>query len=348
MQYADAAIAGAGIIGLATALELASAGMNVVVFERGSAMRECSWAAAGMLAASDPENPPELRALSNLSASLYPEFLARVEHLSGNSVPLRTSQTLQSAHALSPHLRVLHRDAVQRIVPGLRHDLDCFLIDEYSLDPRDLAVALPAAARAAGVTILEQTSVLSTRSLAGSVHISTSRAEWRTAHFINACGAWASQLTSFPIVPRKGHILLVDLPEPQLAVSVRTPDLYLVPRGDGRIIIGATVEDTGFDTHIDARTVDTLFAAAKELWPPMHNARILDTWTGLRPASADLLPVIGNHGPNSWLSLGHFRNGILLAPASARLLRRMILSEPIDADLHSYSPDRFALAAANR
>ena len=100
MQHADVAIAGAGIIGLATALELASAGLHVVVFERGEAMRECSWAAAGMLAAGDPENPRELRELSKFSIGLYPEFLATIERLSAQKVPIRTTETLQAAHTL--------------------------------------------------------------------------------------------------------------------------------------------------------------------------------------------------------------------------------------------------------
>ncbi len=105
MKHADAVIAGGGIIGLASALELASAGLHVVVFERGHAMRESSWAAAGMLAGTDPENPDALRSLSELSLRIYPEFLAMVEDLSGKKIPIRTTQTLQGAHTFPAQSR---------------------------------------------------------------------------------------------------------------------------------------------------------------------------------------------------------------------------------------------------
>ena len=136
---------------------------------------------------------------------------------------------------------------------------------------------------------------------------------------------------------------------PGLTTALRTPELYLVPRGDRRIVIGATVEDAGYDKHIDPSVIAALHNAAAQLWPPLREARIIDTWAGLRPASADFLPVIGTGletgmkasesepSPRSWLALGHFRNGILLAPGTARLLRQMILQEPASIDASAFS-----------
>jgi glycine oxidase len=355
MQQADVAIAGAGIIGLSAALELASAGLQVVVFERGEAMGECSWAAAGMLAAGDPENPLALRPLSALSLSLYPEFLADIERLSGKNVPIRTTQTLQLAHALPFGTKKLTAEAIESIAPGLQtNGLEFFLLEEKSLDPRDLVHALPEAMESAGITLIEQTTVSSIALQSDSVLVRTTRGEWRAKHFINACGAWASGLTGIPISPRKGQLLVVECPE-QITVVLRTPDVYLVPRGDGRIVIGATVEDAGYDKHIDAAAVAALHKAAAELWPPIRGARILDSWTGLRPATADLLPVIGpaieiddktgargsDQAAHSWLALGHFRNGILLAPGTARLLRHLILKDGCGFDAGPYSASRF-------
>lgn len=364
MQHADAAIAGAGIIGLSAALELASAGLRVVVFERGQAMRECSWAAAGMLAGTDPENSADLRTLSHLSLSLYPEFREKIEHLSGKSIPIRTTQTLQGARALPAGAKRLGVEDIQILAPGFnlrgceRHGLEpCnlsfFLLQEESLDPRDLARALPAAVKAAGVTLIEQTTVaaITTQNTQNeSVRIKTSAGECDAAHFVNACGAWASDLAAVPIVPRRGQMLLVESSEP-LSIAIRTPELYLLPRGDGRIVIGATVEDAGYDKRVDSGAIAALHNAAAELWPPIRGARIVDAWAGLRPAATDSLPVIGpwetdadNAGcrPHSWLAVGHFRNGILLAPGTAQLVRQMILREPLGIDTTAFNARRFA------
>jgi glycine oxidase len=359
MEHADAVIAGAGIIGLATALELASAGLRVTVFERGQAMRESSWAAAGMLAATDPENPSALQPLSALSINLYPEFIARTEKFSGEKIPFRTARTLQGTYTLPVGVEELSADAILSVAPRLRlGGLKFFLLEEQSLDPRDLARALPKAVNAAGVTLLEQSAVTTITPQPNSVLVRTSRGDWSATNFINGCGAWASDLASIPIAPRNGQMLLVDSAQPLTAV-LRTPELYLVPRGNGIIVIGATVEDAGYDKDVDPSAIAALHSAAAALWPPIRDARILDTWAGLRPATTDSLPVIGRAigidvengvygcgSPHSWLALGHFRNGILLAPGTARVLRQMILDEPLSIDASAFSAGRFIPACA--
>lgn len=347
MKHTEVAIAGAGIIGLSAALELAAAGRRVTVFERGTAMRESSWAAAGMLAANDPENPEALRRLSRFSIVQYPEFLRRVEQLSGKSVPVRTSQTLQGTDELPSGIRAADDETIQAIAPGLQQNrLKFFLLEEHSIDPRDLARALPDAARAAGVALHEEATVTAVSGDSGRVRIKTSHGEWMADHFINACGAWASELADIPIAPRKGQMLLVESPEP-LEATLRTPHLYLVPRGDGRIVIGATVEHAGYDKVVDPAAITALHAAAAELWPPVRSARVLDTWAGLRPATGDALPVIGPAGERGcWLAMGHFRNGIMLAPGTARLLRQMICGEALGIDPEPFSAARFAASVA--
>lgn len=348
MPHADVAIAGAGIIGLSAALELASAGLRVEVFERGAAMRESSWAAAGMLAAEDPENPPALRPLSDFSLSLYPEFLATVERLSDHTVPFRTQQTFQGAHTLPAGAQPASEDVLRALAPGLHPNADgltFFRIEERSFDPRDLARALPIAARAAGVTLHENAEVTAVASGPDVMRVETSRGTHLTAHFLNATGSWAAQLANVPVAPRKGQMLLVESPAPLIAV-IRTPHLYLVPRGNGRIIIGATVEQAGFDRQVSPKAINALLQSAAALWPPAAQARIVDTWSGFRPFSDDALPIIGALGPRSWAALGHFRNGILLAPGTARLVRRIILNEPPEVDLAAFSPARFVSVAA--
>ncbi|MGC2161344.1 MAG: FAD-dependent oxidoreductase [Silvibacterium sp.] len=346
MQQVDIAIAGAGIIGLAAALEFASAGASVTVFERGQAMRESSWAAAGMLAAHDPENPSALQPLSELSLSLYPEFLAKVESLSGKSIPILSTQTLQGMHSLPPNARLLSAETIQALAPGLQaNGLEFFLLEEQSFDPRDLALALPTAAQAAGVTLHEQTAVTAVHSQSGSIHVQTTSGSCTASHFINACGAWAADLTGIPVTPRKGQILMVEHPDlyadQHLAAVIRTPHLYLLPRKGQRVLIGATVEHAGYDKHVDPAAITALHAAAAALFPPIRHARVVDAWSGLRPASADALPILGELAPRSWLALGHFRNGILLAPGTARLLRQMVLNQPLSIDAHAFNPGRF-------
>lgn len=360
MQHVDAAIAGAGIIGLATALELASAGLRVVVFERQQAMHECSWAAAGMLAAADPETPSALRELSAFSVRLYPEFLAKIEHLSGRKIPIRTTRTLQGSRTPPAGIEVLGPGAVHAIVPGLQPgSLNFFLLEEQSLDPRDLVRALPEAAKALGVTLIEKNNVDAVRTETEPLLIETRQGKWRARNFINACGAWAADLSGLPISPRKGQILLVESPE-RLTVTLRTPDVYIVPRGGGQYVIGATVENSGYDKRLDSASISRLHKAAAELWPPIREAVTLDSWAGLRPATADFLPIIGpsdaidgergtrdsENIAHCWLALGHFRNGIMLAPGTARLLRQMILRQPVSINCTAFTASRFAESLA--
>ena len=350
-------IAGAGVIGLAAALELALAGYRVTVVERGRAMEQASWAAAGMLAVEDPENAPELLPLSRLSRALYPEFLARVEALSGLPVPLRTSQTLQGrpvGSASEPPLEL----------PDLRTEQYTFtLLEEAGLDPRDLCAALPRAVVAAGVVLREGRAVLGvTRGLDG-LRVELDGGERLIAdQFVLATGAWSGQMrlpgAALPVAPRKGQMIEVTLDAPDdsnrpvLPVVVRTPELYLVPRGDGRVVIGATVEHAGFDRSIDEAAGQRLWQAAAALWPPILEGRITTRWTGLRPGYAqgvrDALPVIGEFEgePGMWAATGHFRNGILLAPATGRVLRELLDGETPSVELEAFSPRRFAGVAS--
>ncbi len=340
-------IAGAGIIGFACALELAAAGAAVTVLDRGRAMEQASWAAAGMLAVDDPENAPEMHALARLSRALYPAFLARIAGLSGLEVPLRTSATLQGHYGAGTS---------EGSLPGLRTDRYRFtLIEEASLDPRDLCAALPAAARSAGVTLFEHTAVTRVGRVGSWLQVESEHdAPIAADHFVLAAGAWSSQIelppdalvrAPLPIAPRKGQMIEVALDGPGLPLVIRTPELYLVPRGDGRVVIGATIEHAAFDRSIDEGAGDRLWQAAAALWPPVLEGRITARWTGLRPGFnagiADALPVLGSLGENLWAATAHFRNGILLAPATARLLGELLAGQPPSIPLEPFAPARF-------
>ena len=322
-------------------------------------MGESSWAAAGMLAAADPENSPALRALSDFSRALYPQFLDRVTQLSGVDVPIRTTQTIQGAAEVLRGFMELDAASLSSLAPGIgRNGLKFFLLEEQSLSPRDLALALPRAATAAGVKIHEECPVLGSTENGNLVDVTTPQGEWTAGTLVYAAGAWTEGLAGIPVTPRKGQMVEVDLADgPQPGVVLRTPEIYLVPRGNGRMVIGATVENAGFDKLVDGSAIAKLIAEAAALWPPVRDAKIIETWAGLRPGTRDDLPVIGSLSdcggdkvsagakPLTWVATGHFRNGIQLAPGTARLLRGMILGETLSIDPSPFRCGRFALSS---
>ena len=350
VETAEVIVAGGGIIGLSTALELARHGFRVRVLEKGRAMSEASWAAAGMLSPHDPAHPPELAKLAELSIRLYPEYLSTVEGLSGRPVCLRTRAAISTDEEEGTGVAISAEEA-QRRIPGLATEGRSFLwVEEVSLDPRDLCAALPLAASAAGVVLQEGTEVLAVRSQADSVEIMTSRGTVSAGAFVNCSGAWAAEIQhpdlqrppAAGVEPRKGQIFTVQMECPfDLAYVLRSPQVYLVPRGGGKVVVGATVERVGFDRRVDPLTIRRLQAQAAELWPPIASAPVVESWTGLRPGTSDGLPVIGGAGhPRCWVATGHFRNGILLAPATGLIVRQLLLGSHPAVGIEAFAPGR--------
>jgi glycine oxidase len=363
VETVDVIVGGGGIIGLSAALELARNGFRVRVIEKGRAMSEASWAAAGMLSANDPDHPTELAQLAALSIRLYPEYLSVIEGLSGRAVPVRTQATLVTSQIgiefhpnetkVCPALSV---QEAERRIPGLATDGRSFCwMEEPSLNPRDLCTALPLAAAAAGVELHQQTEVLAVTSRNSAVEVKTQSGTVSGGAFVNCCGAWAggvrySGLEHQPaaaVEPRKGQMLAVRVPPPlDLQYVLRSPEIYLVPRGEGLIAIGATVERAGFDRRVDPLVVERLRAEAAELWPPIASAPMVESWSGLRPGTPDELPLIGSAGaPHCWMATGHFRNGILLAPATAAIVRQLLQGSTPEVSLAAFLPGRLMEAA---
>jgi glycine oxidase len=353
-------IAGAGVIGLATALELALRGHQVTVLERTRPLAEASWAAAGMLAASDPENPIGLVEFSQFSLSLYFDFLSRLERLSGLSVPIQTRHTLQmvdgSLRMSKPGESLSRAEAAAR-VPGLAIEdgQTALWIEEESIDPRALGAALAGAVRAVGVAVHENTSVVSARAWDGRISVETGKGEFAADDLVVATGAWAGQscpgglhkLPEGSVVPRKGQMLRVRQPAgAELQTVLRSGEVYIVPRRDGSLVIGATVEDAGFDRTVRKEATEWLLERAGQLWTPLAAIlpeQVEEVWTGIRPGTPDHLPVLGRlEHPQVWFATGHFRNGILLAPGTARVMSDLICGEAAAVDLRRFEPTRFA------
>jgi glycine oxidase len=350
VETVDVIVGGGGIIGLSVALELARKGFRVRVLEKGRAMSEASWAAAGMLSAHDPEHPAELAELAELSIRLYPEYLNTIEELSGHRVPIRTQGRVTTGGDRGRFPAISAEEAQGRI-PGLRTEgRSYWWMEETSLDPRDLCVALPLAAVAAGVDLQQPMEVLSVRSHGDSVEVTTSSGKVSAGAFVNCCGAWAGKvqhphLENQPaavVEPRKGQIFSVRMPPPHdLGCVLQSPEVYLVPRGAGLIVIGATVERVGFDRRVDPLVIEGLRTRAAELWPPIASAEVVERWIGLRPGTSDGLPLIGSAGElHCWVATGHFRNGILLAPATGTIVRQLIQGDPPAVSLDAFVPGR--------
>lgn len=341
----DVAIAGAGIIGLSLALELRQRGLSVTVMERGQAMSSASCAAGGMLAVNDPQNPPELLPLCVRSGELYPAYLDRVEALSGQRVPLRTRRTLQevNSESSSPHLATVAE--ITELASGLDPRGHCFeWLEESSIDPNDLRDALPAAVRLAGGILLEVTEVLGVETAADGVRVQTNRERIAARMFVNCCGAWAGsrRLGGVPVEPVKGHMANLQCQSDRLHCVVRTPTVYLVPRGDGRVTVGATIEHAGFDETIHESQIKPVLDSALRLLPEAIIPSPLDAWTGLRPGTPDGLPILGAaKNEHCWHATGHYRDGILLAPVTARVMTQVMLGEAPDVPLEPFSPARF-------
>lgn len=322
----DVVIAGAGVIGLALALELDRRGARVTVLERGQAMQQASVAAAGMLAAQDPHNPPALLPLARWSVQLYPEFLRRIEALSGLSVPFQTETTVQTL----PDGRTLR-------------------LAERSIDPRQLAAALLAAVRSSRIVLRENAAFSHREEIARQWVAHTETGERILADkIVTTQGAWSR----FPVTPRKGQMLRVQLPSSvPLSEVHRRADVYIVPRlygpQAGSALLGATEEDAGFDTTTHREDLARLRALAAEILPTLASATdapALEAWAGLRPGTPDGLPILGpcGHGSSEFLATGHFRNGILLAPATAVAIADCIEGRVPHIDLAAFSPERFA------
>ncbi|HMH12904.1 MAG TPA: FAD-dependent oxidoreductase [Edaphobacter sp.] len=355
----DICIAGGGIIGLSLALELHRRGARVTVLDQGDPLSQASTAAAGMLAASDPENPSQLSSLSRFSISLYPDYLAYLRELSGLNVPFQTSKTLQALpHKSLATSNTLTAVELSRLLPQLvPGDYRFTLLEEHSLDPRELARALLAAVRSTTIDLRPHAPIRIVRSLNQPIEVHTLTSTLHPSFFVDCTGAWATTSSRLPhlrVTPRKGQMLAVSLPPSlPLHLVVRTPDIYVVPRIAGptpiRAIIGATVEDAGFDTTVHPSDIASLRSQAAALLPPLAHAPELESWAGLRPATSDGLPILGSlpGQTNHLLATGHYRNGILLAPATAHVVAQLIYNETPSIALSAYAPDRNPLNASN-
>jgi glycine oxidase len=356
----DVVTIGGGIIGLSLAISLRKQGLRVLVVERGEPGREASSAAAGMLVGSGTELPPALHAVAAESARMYPEFVHELEDESGLKVDLRDQGTiLISANGGFPEgAEKLSTEKLSAIEPDLatsassdptaaargRPPLRMAYIPERSVDPRALVAAVVKAASHRGVDISSGSEVQALITSGGrATGVQTNKTNYPAEIVVNCAGAWAGGVVPqpFPVHPVKGQMVAV-VGGPKLQHVIRGDSVYMVPRSDGRIVIGSTLEQAGYNKQTHVETIQRLLHAARELVPGMANSKIHEDWAGLRPATPDHLPLLGKTSvPGYFVAAGHYRDGILLAPITAQLMTELISGKPVSHDLAPFSPMRF-------
>ena len=357
----DVVVIGGGIIGLSLAISLRRQGLRVLVVERGEPGREASHAAAGMLVGSGAESPAALGVLAEESARLYPEFVHELEDESGMKVDLRDQGTILissdgASSLLAPEFGdPLSEDEFQSLEPDLAahgrglsalHELgySAAYLSERSVDPRKLTGAAIKAARHRGVDISSGNEVKSLLISQGRVTgVETEKTSYSAAMVVNCAGAWAGCIAPHrvPVRPVKGQMLAV-IGGPVLRHVIRSEKVYLVPRSDGRVLIGSTLEDAGYSKQTDVSVIQRLFHAALELVPGLAESKVHEDWAGLRPGTADELPILGETSiPGYFVATGHYRDGILLAPITAQVMTDLIFGKPVSHDLKPLSAARF-------
>jgi glycine oxidase len=365
----DVAIAGAGVIGLSIAWRLALRGLSVAVFERATAGDGASLAATGMLAAAAEHEPGchDLLALALESQRQWPQFRAALEAQSGRTIDFREDGTLVVALGRDEVERLrfrheLHRRCglsthwlggpdVRALEPALRPSVAAGLhcADDHQVDPRLVMAALRAACLAAGVRLFEHCAVTGVDLEGGRARgIVIARGACRASAVVLTAGAWTGDLLppglKVPVRPLKGQSLALHTTSETgtLSAIVWTEQIHMAPKSDGRLIIGATVEERGFDETITAGGVYALLEGARRAFPAIEEMAIDAVWTGFRPSSIDDAPILGAMPvPGLVLATGHHRNGYLLAPVTAFAIEALIADGSLPAVAQPFRFDRF-------
>ena len=352
MKNWDVIIVGGGIIGLSLSIELRKKGARVLVVERGEPGREASYAAGGMLVDCPLETPSALQLLATASARMYPEFVHELQVESGVKIDLRDYGTIffpSSARTSRPTAGSANQlpAPLLEFEPALA-DLGrpAFYLAERCVNPRALTLAALQAAKHRGVDFSSGDAVTAVNLSDGHVSgVATVKTSFLAPKVVNCAGAWSGQIAphAFPTRPVKGQMLCLAAPSRALLKHViRSPEVYLIPRSDGRIVVGTTVEEAGFDKRTDVATIQRLHHAAVAMVPELRNAKILEDWAGLRPGTPDGLPILGATAtPGYYVATGHFRDGILLAPVTAQVMADVIKGKTPDYDLAPFSAARF-------
>ncbi len=362
---ADAIVIGGGVIGLLSARELRQRGLDVILLERDRPGRQASWASAGILSICAPGDDSPAAALKHVSAEIYPTLVGQLREEAGidpeytwdgHLVPALSEpdgQELRAVVELERRLgldtELVEGEAVQRVEPAVgRAVVAAQLRPGGQIDNRRLCRALELANRRAAVRMVFGAAATEVIQRGGRVAgVRTLEGDFEAPVVVNAAGSWSGQLRgcepAMPVIPQRGEILAVEQSAVGLRRVITKPDdPYLVPRADGRLIIGATREYVGYDSSFTAGGLAWLLGEAIGMVPALAEAPVHEIWTGFRPNSADGLPMIGRGAIEGlFFATGHGPSGIAPAPASARLLAALVVGEPPPVPPEAFDPMRF-------
>lgn len=362
-QY-DVIIAGGGVIGAAAAWQIGALGERVLLLDKGQVGCGASSAAAGMLGAQhETKAPGPFFQLCVESRRMFAQLAAQLLEETGIDIQLSTQGTVRIARTQADVDRLQSAGEWQRATGSLAQWLgpDEVAALEPALAPThgalrlpsDVHVRAPALARALGVAarhhaqVVEGEAVVSYHAADGGVTVTTTRSRYRSARLVLAAGAWTAAIAGNGTAPEtvgpvKGQLLsLRPTGVPRLRSTVAGGSVYLVPKPDGTVIVGATEEpEAGFAPQVTARGAGRLLAAALEVAPALADAAFERAWTGFRPTTPSRLPIIGPDGeyPQVMWATGHHRNGILLAPVTAAMLAAQVRGEPQPSHWGAFAP----------
>lgn len=366
MSQTDCIIVGSGVAGLSSALRLAKAGWRVTVLEREEIGREASWAGGGILCPLYGWRYPE--SVMRLAAAGMAQYRGFTKELSANShtdPELFTSGMLILDAGSTPaeqtdasnwarHYGIPHQwqDANQHF-PHLPQERALWLPEIETVRNPRLMRALVESVREAGVDIRAHTPV---HGLIQDTHrvigVRTEQGDLFAEHVLITAGAWSGQLVPDPLIPGlnpadifpvRGQMIRFDAAmHTGLSTILMDEGVYLIPRKDGSVVVGSTVEHVGFDKHTTDDAMTRLHRKAIELWPNLAHAPVAQQWSGLRPGTRDEIPYIGAHPDIAGLfvSTGFYRNGLAMAPAAAELITDVMLGRPTPSNLSDYRIDR--------
>ncbi len=381
MKRYDVLIVGGGIIGGSIAFELSQRNLRVAVLDRQELMREASWAAAGMLSPA-PDCPAAipLVPLARASLHLYPQFVAAIEEVSSIHTGFRTDGTLEVLchgdaerelstlvalhHGLGLACEPLPFDDALEMEPALGRDVRAaaLLPDETSVNTRLLAAALLTAAKSSGAELLPGVDVTAlaydrTEDRKRCMGVKTSAGETFSAdQVVFAAGCWTGGIPDAapyaPTIPVRGQMIALRHAGEPIRHVLRSEHAYLVPRGTTSpqlLVVGSTLENAGYEKRVTSGGLEKILSGVNEIAPDLAGSEIVETWCGLRPGTPDQLPVIGPSDVDGLLiATGHYRNGILLAPVTAKLITEWITDRRASFDCGDFSPLRFARKNADR
>ncbi|WP_238701773.1 glycine oxidase ThiO [Mariprofundus erugo] len=362
------AVIGGGVVGCLTALYLHRLGAKPVVIERGRTGQESSWAGAGILCPIHPWlYPDSLSHFVDYSLNLYPALNRDLYHLTGMSIQWRKSglmiplfsddrvnhqaQAIAWSQQFGWQLDLLNRQQAVAAEPTLSPEVDGALLWPEVGQVRNprLLQAARKALELSGVEIREMcevTSLLEAGGRATGLMLADGSSIEADAVLL-AAGSWSGMLAeqwgiSLPVEPVKGQIVLLKDTPGKLAHIVKHDDAYLVPRVDGHILIGASMERVGFSKGNTEPVVNRLLEATCRMAPGLKDAEIVEQWMGFRPGTPDGLPYLGpvNGRPGLWVATGHYRNGVVLAPGTAELMSRWMMGEEPAVDVTGFRIDR--------